>query len=602
MKLTRIVWGFFLVFIAAVFFGSLVLNYAALAQSVPPLLNYQGRLTDDTGLPVDGSREMHFALLDADTLSAGVLWSETHTSVQVGKGIYHVILGSVNPLPPSALSGSTAYLEVRVGGEVLRPRSLLTSVPFAHKADQAKTAAQVAPGAVMALNIGEDCKTGESLIKTATGWGCGLPWRSYTWTWMSGSDAVDQYGVYGTQGTPDPANFPGARRYAVSWADPVGNFWLFGGFGFAASGVEADLNDLWRWDGTDWTWVSGSNAVNHNSIYGTKGIPDPANVPGARYGAISWIDSSGNMWLFGGYGFATSPAGTGRLNDLWRWDGTNWTWMSGSTITNQNGVYGTKGTPAPANVPGSRRHAVSWTDASGNLWLFGGDGYPASGGTGNLNDLWRWDGTYWTWMSGSNAINQNGIYGTKGIPSPAWVPGARFSAISWIDSSGDMWLFGGTGFAASGGGYLNDLWGWDGTYWTWMSGSNLGNQFGVYGTKGIPDKANVPGTRNGAVSWIDASGNLWLFGGSGYSASAMGWLNDLWRWDGNNWTWMSGFDVDDQYGVYGTKGTPYPANVPGSRDGAVSWIDSSGNMWLFGGYGYPASGSYSYLNDLWRFY
>ena len=45
----------------------------------------------------------------------------------------------------------------------------------------------------------------------------------------------------------------------------------------------------------------------------------------------------------------------------------------------QPGVYGTLGTPAAGNVPGGRFGAVSWTDSSGHLWLFGGLGHDASG-------------------------------------------------------------------------------------------------------------------------------------------------------------------------------------------------------------------------------
>ncbi len=36
---------------------------------------------------------------------------------------------------------------------------------------------------------------------------------------------------------------------------------------------------------------------------------------------------------------------------------------------------------------------------------------------------------------------------------------------------------------------------------------------GVYGTLGMASSSNIPGPRNYAASWIDSSGNLWLFGG-----------------------------------------------------------------------------------------
>ena len=54
--------------------------------------------------------------------------------------------------------------------------------------------------------------------------------------------------------------------------------------------------------------------------------------------------------------------------------------MSGSNIPNARGVYGTLGVPAAPNIPGGRTNAVSWTDNSGNFWLFGGQGWMRTGG------------------------------------------------------------------------------------------------------------------------------------------------------------------------------------------------------------------------------
>ena len=68
--------------------------------------------------------------------------------------------------------------------------------------------------------------------------------------------------------------------------------------------------------------------------------------------------------------------------------------------------------------------------------------------------------------------------------------------------------------------------------WTWMSGSKHGYQCGVYGTQGEPDGANVPGGRSNSISWVDGSGNLWLFGGYGQSSDdRMDRMNDLWRYE-----------------------------------------------------------------------
>jgi N-acetylneuraminic acid mutarotase len=414
---------------------------------------------------------------------------------------------------------------------------------------------------------------------------------------VSGAKVPDQAGVYGTQGTGSPSNLPGSRQFAVSWRDGNGNFWLFGGNGFDSTGsTQGDLNDLWKFDGSNWAWVSGSDLINQPGIYGNKGVASPSNVPGARDGAVSWIDKSNNLWLFGG---------SGRLSDLWKFDGTNWTWISGSNLSQQAGVYGIKGEASAANAPGGRSDSVSWIDSGGNLWLFGGFGSDSVGGQGDLNDLWKFDGTNWTWVSGSNVIYQNGVYGTKGTASPSNVPGARFQAVSWIDKSGNLWLSGGNGNDSTGNqANLSDLWKFDGTNWTWVSGSDVVSQTGVYGTKGTPSPSNIPGARNSAVSWTDSSGNLWLFGGFGNdSTGTISLLNDLWEFDGTNWTWVSGSQLGGGAGTYGTLGVASASNLATSRVGAVSWIDTKGDLWLFGGLGKDPAGTNSTanLNDLWRF-
>ena len=349
------------------------------------------------------------------------------------------------------------------------------------------------------------------------------------WTWVSGTNTRYQAGEYGTMGLSSASNLPGTRRGSVSWKDSSGILWLFGGEGYDATSTDGYLNDLWKFDGTNWTWVSGANTVNQAGVYGTMSVADPANMPGARDSSVSWIDSSGNFWLFGGYGYDSAGV-AGWLNDLWKYDGTNWTWVSGANTVNQPGVYGTLNVADPANVPGSRRNSVSWIDSSGNFWLFGGDGYDAIGALGWLNGLWKFDGTNWIWVSGANTVNQAGVYGTKGIASASNVPEARYGSVSWKDSSGNFWLFGGQGYDS---GLvltlLNDLWKFDGTNWTWMSGANTANQPGVYGTKDVADSANVPGSRRSSVSWIEDNGYLCLFGGYGYdSAWLLGYLNDLW--------------------------------------------------------------------------
>lgn len=450
-------------------------------------------------------------------------------------------------------------------------------------------------------------------------WACGSdngssPNSLRLYTWVSGNNTRNQAGTYGVQGVASSSNIPGARAGAVSWTDSGGRLWFFGGNGYDSAGNFGFLNDLWKYDPTtlQWTWMSGSGTMEQAGAYGALGLPAPSNVPGARTGSASWIDPAGKLWLFGGTGL-DSGAAFGRLNDLWKFDPTTlqWTWVSGSDLAGQNGTYGTLGLAAPSNVPGARAGAVSWVDSTGVLWLWGGLGNDAvAHNNGLLNDLWKFDPATleWTWVSGSDAVNQAGVYGTLGAAAPANAPGGRSESLSWIDSGGRLWLFGGTGSgsAADNNGRLNDLWRFDPATleWTWISGSDTVNASGAYGTLGAAAAANVPGARSEAVAWIDSNGVLWLFGGYGKdSVGNVGYLNDLWEYDpaAGQWTWVSGGNTINKPGTYGTKGTASSANIPGSRASAISWADSGGKLWLFGGDGLDSAGTSGYLNDLWQF-
>jgi len=462
------------------------------------------------------------------------------------------------------------------------------------------------------------------------------------WRWMSGSStlSLQDYdgwyyapGVYGTQGVYAAGNVPGAREYPVSWTDAAGNLWLFGGAGYDSGGNKSTLNDLWEYNPTlepwgQWRWMGGSSTAPNNGgqpgMYGTPGAYALDNVPGGRYGAVSWLDAGGNLWLFGGWGY-DSVSTYGWLNDLWEYNPSTGQWrsMSGSSTLpcsgcGQPGVYGTQGVYAAGNIPGGRSGAVSWSDASGNLWLFGCGGYDSAGNQGQLNDLWEYSPSLgqWRWMGGSSTVSQYGVYGTQGVSAAGNVPGARDEAVSWSDASGNFWLFGGYGFDSAGNrGWLNDLWEYNLStgQWRWMGGSKARNQSGVYGTQGVYAAGTFPGGRYGAVSWLDAGGNLWLSCGYGFdSAGNFGLLNDLWEYNPSTgqWRWMTGSSTlslkdsnGNQYAAaaYGTQGVFAAGNVPGSRSGAVSWLGADGNLWLFGGWGYDSAGNYGQLNDLWEY-
>jgi hypothetical protein len=356
-----------------------------------------------------------------------------------------------------------------------------------------------------------------------------------------------------------------------------------------------------------WIWRGGSNTRLASGVYGKQGQPGAGNIPGARYGAVGWTDSTGKLWLYGG--FIGNSAGTDvDGNDLWAFDPATqqWTWQGGSSIPGQAtaGLYGTQGAPAADNQPGARENALAWVDGNNTLWLFGGDGYDAQNARGVLNDLWKYNPStkQWTWMSGSNSINATGSYGTRGVAAASNVPSARSNAIGWIDGAGDLWLFGGAGHFTgnlNAPNFLNDLWVYSQSsgQWTWATGSNAGDAPGVYGTLGTASTGNTPGARWGATAWYESStSTLWLFSGVGHdSTGAQGDLNDVWSYGNGGWTWQSGSNQQGAAGSY--LQSPYG---PAARRLANGWTDAQGVFWVFGGETNPLVNPLEF-QDYWFF-
>jgi len=227
-----------------------------------------------------------------------------------------------------------------------------------------------------------------------------------------------------------------------------------------------------------------------------------------------------------------------------------WTWILGPDIGGPGA--------AVAGIPPPRGGAASWTDNDGNFWLFGGYGYnlgaqaPAQVYAGMIYaDMWEFTPATLQW--------------TK-VEEGSEAPSARSFAATWRDPLGNFWLFGGVNF----GEVYDDLWEFMPATRQWIR---------------VAQGSTVPSAREGAATWVDAAGNLWLFGGSTT-------VNDLWKFtigpDGTGeWTEVSaGTDEDD---------------APVARERATSWTDSYGNFWLFGGDNHVNSLGPSVYADLWEY-
>ena len=151
-SLTRINWRVWLPSRGNVVFTLIVIVALFWAQSVHALpwlgpaasaastgtWPYQGRLADSAGNPITATVPMVFRLYSAS--EGGVpLWEENWAgpnSVQVSDGLFNVMLGSLEPISQSLVTGNgSLWLGITAGNDdEMTPRIQLGSVPFAVQA------------------------------------------------------------------------------------------------------------------------------------------------------------------------------------------------------------------------------------------------------------------------------------------------------------------------------------------------------------------------------------------------------------------------------------------------------------------------------------
>lgn len=448
-----------------------------------------------------------------------------------------------------------------------------------------------------------------------------LVFTTYTtfaqWTWMGGANIGTNGGIYGTKGIFGPSNIPGGRRASAYWLGNDSCIYLFGGIGWpkaSAPQLLGTLNDLWKYNKitNQWVWLKGEDTLFNSGFSGSIGIGNSLTNPRSRSGAAFFKDNQGDLWMFGGWTGRKVGIGYDYFNDLWKYEilQNRWTWINGNNYPNVNGVYGIMNVPAATNKLGSRYGSAFWTGNNNNFYIFGGYGFDANGNTNRLSDLWEYNrqSNYWTFIKGNTSAWNAGYYGNLQVEATTNNPGGRRNAVTWIDNNGNLYLFGGFGMGRPprpSDGYLNDLWKYNITSknWVWLNGDSLMDVTGKYGLKNTFSNNSKPGGREGASTWKDKDGNFWLFGGYGYSSTGVvAYLNDVWKYSitNNQWAWVSGDTIYNQYGIYGTLGIPDTLNMPGSRKGAMFIYDNSNSLFCFGGEGYNSNYGPQYCNDLWK--
>lgn len=186
---------------------------ALCAQVVPNLINYQGRLTDQTGAPLPaGIYSVQFRMWDSPGLAsmADLIWAQQQRVIIQSNGVFNVILGSPGgaPVPgvtPAvndlayAFPGTNCFLGLTVVSNTtgaitnpteILPRQQLLSVPYALKAADGNP-----PGTIVAF-AGDKCppgwlfcdgkalssrEYGRLYAAISTNWGNGLEFIGGVW-------------------------------------------------------------------------------------------------------------------------------------------------------------------------------------------------------------------------------------------------------------------------------------------------------------------------------------------------------------------------------------------------------------------------------------
>ena len=98
-----------------------------LAGTVASKISYQGRLTDVSGDPLEGSHNLVFQLWDDATAGNQVGSNIVKNNVPVSSGLFTVELD----VPQAAFNGQALWLRIQVDGQWLSPRQELLPVPYA---------------------------------------------------------------------------------------------------------------------------------------------------------------------------------------------------------------------------------------------------------------------------------------------------------------------------------------------------------------------------------------------------------------------------------------------------------------------------------------
>jgi hypothetical protein len=148
--------------------AALVSAGTAWAQDIPRLIQFQGRITDSAGLPIDSAGLSVRFRIYAKATGGPPLYSE-QLVLDVTDGLVNTLIGSTTPIPTAIFDNNPEmYLGIAIGNDAEAvPRHRLVSVPYAFRAETSAHAADVADEHIhpASITIG-----GQTVIDASGNW------------------------------------------------------------------------------------------------------------------------------------------------------------------------------------------------------------------------------------------------------------------------------------------------------------------------------------------------------------------------------------------------------------------------------------------------
>ena len=149
---------------ALVALGLGVMVSPTLFAAAPAEINYQGKLTDSSGIPFNGTKNITFSFWDNASVGAGsqLGGDKTVNNVNVVNGVFNAVI-DVSGIP--FLTNQNVYLQIRIDGSNFGPsRQKLVAAPFAlavaagavgttELAANAVTSAKIVDGTIAAADL-----------------------------------------------------------------------------------------------------------------------------------------------------------------------------------------------------------------------------------------------------------------------------------------------------------------------------------------------------------------------------------------------------------------------------------------------------------------